>query len=249
MPKLTSTSSLLNMEEESGNFPPVSVIMCALNEEKNLQHVLPMIPSWVSEVILVDGHSSDNTVAVAGQLFSGIRVLRQPGKGKGDALSYGIQQAKGEIIVTLDADGETPPEEMGLFVKPLTQGYDFVKGSRLTGKRPVRMPFYRWFGNKTLAFTCNVLYGTDFRDVCSGYNAFWKKNFFKINPSYGKNEIGCSMEQQMIVRAKKAGMKIKEVSHSGEGRIAGASVINGVKLSIKQGLKDWFIIVGERFRG
>ena len=56
------------------------------------------------------------------------------------------------------------------------------------------------------------------------------------------------MEQQMIVRAKKAGLKIQEVRVNSAGRIAGKSVIGSVRQSVKQGLRDWFLIIGERFR-
>ena len=68
----------------------ITVLICTLNEEGGLPHVLPKIPTWVDEVLLVDGYSTDNTVEVAVQLHPDIRVLYQPGKGKGDALRYGF---------------------------------------------------------------------------------------------------------------------------------------------------------------
>ena len=139
------------------NCPKISVIICTLNEAESLPHVLPKIPDWVDEILLVDGNSNDATVEIARKLCPRIRVLYQTGKGKGDALKYGINEAKGEIIVTLDADGETPPEEIERFINPLLEGNDFAKGSRLFRRRPHKMPVYRWFGNKVLAYTCNIL--------------------------------------------------------------------------------------------
>jgi glycosyltransferase involved in cell wall biosynthesis len=233
--------------EKLNDYPKVSIIVCTLNEAPNLPYVLPKIPDWVDEILLVDAHSEDATVEIAKQLCPRIRVLYQTGKGKGDALKLGINEAKGEIIVTIDADGETPPEYIESFVKPLLEGNDFAKGSRLFRKRPSKMPGYRWFGNKVLAYTCNILYGTRFSDICCGYNSFWKKEFLKLDLSYPNNEIGCSMEQRMIVRAKKAGMKIKEVPICSDGRIAGKSVIGGIKQSVTQGFRDWFVIIEERF--
>ena len=233
--------------EKLKDYPKVSIIVCTLNEALNLPYVLPKIPDWVDEILLVDAHSVDATVEIAKQLCPRIRVLYQTGKGKGDALKLGINEAKGEIVVTIDADGETPPEYIESFVKPLLEGNDFAKGSRLFRKRPSKMPGYRWFGNKVLAYTCNILYGTRFSDICCGYNSFWKKDFLKLDLSYAKNEIGCSMEQRMIVRAKKAGMKIKEVPICSDGRIAGKSVISSVKQSVTQGFRDWFVIIEERF--
>jgi glycosyltransferase involved in cell wall biosynthesis len=233
--------------EKLKDYPKVSIIVCTLNEAPNLPYVLPKIPDWVDEILLVDAHSVDATVEIAKQLCPRIRVLYQTGKGKGDALKLGINEAKGEIIVTIDADGETPPEYIGSFIKPLLEGNDFAKGSRLFRKRPLKMPGYRWFGNKVLAYTCNILYGTRFSDICCGYNSFWKKEFLKLDLSYAKNEIGCSMEQRMIVRAKKAGMKIKEVPIFSDGRIAGKSVISSINQSVTQGFRDWFVIIEERF--
>jgi glycosyltransferase involved in cell wall biosynthesis len=215
--------------------------MCTLNEEQSLPHLLPRIPNWVDEVLLVDGHSTDRTVEVAKELRPDVRVLYQPGKGKGAALKYGVREAKGDIVVTLDADGETDPEDMPCFIEPLLNGYDFAKGSRLARGRPIRMPRYRWFGNKVLTITFNLLYGTRYTDICSGYNAFWKHVFLQIPLTYDTFH----MDQQLLARAHKARLKVAEVVHSSDGRIAGTSKTSG----IKQGFTDWFVIIKERFRG
>jgi glycosyltransferase involved in cell wall biosynthesis len=240
--------SEIRMAETSDKLA-VTAVICTRNEASNIPYVLPRIPEWVDEVIVVDGHSTDNTVEVIKQFCPRARILMQENDGKGEALLKGIREAKSEIIVTLDADGETPPEEMENFVRPLRYGYDFVKGSRLSGRRPDRMSRLRWFGNKILANTCNVLFFTRFDDICSGYNAFKKEKAFSLDLSYKSKEQGCSMEQQMIVRARKAGMKIIEVSHTSHGRISGTSAIEGLIPTIKQGFLDWFLIIGERFRG
>jgi glycosyltransferase involved in cell wall biosynthesis len=219
--------------------PNVTILICTLNEEENLPHVLPNIPAWVDEILLIDGHSTDNTVEAAKKICPEIKVLYQPGKGKGDALRYGVREAKGNIVITLDADGETPPTEIGHFIDSLLQGYDFAKGSRLAHGRPVRMPRYRWFGNKVLSFTFNLLYGTKFTDICSGYNAFWKHTFLKLHLTYDTFQ----MEQQLLARAKKGGLKMSEVIHHSDGRFGGTSKTSG----IKQGFIDWFVIISERF--
>lgn len=73
----------LVMEEQVGlQRPRISVIIPARNETQNLVHVLPYIPSIVSEVILVDGHSIDETIAAAEQLLLSIHIIEQPGRGK-----------------------------------------------------------------------------------------------------------------------------------------------------------------------
>src|SRR5215470_184132 len=110
--------------------PTISVVIPACNEAPNLGHILPYIPPIVSEVILVDGHSIDDTIAVARRLLPTIRVIRQAGKGKGDALRVGFAACTSDIIVTLDADGSADPEEIPRFVGALMGGGDFAKGSR-----------------------------------------------------------------------------------------------------------------------
>lgn len=221
-----------------GNKPEVTILICTLNEAENLPHILPKIPSGVKEVLIIDGRSTDGTVELARKLRPDVRVLSQPRRGKGDALRFGVRQASGDIVVTLDADGETDPSELSSFVEALRQTFDFAKGSRLARGRPRRMPLYRWVGNKVLALTFNLLYGTRFTDICSGYVAFRKASFLRLHLTYDN----CEMEQQMLARALKAGMSVVEVPHASDGRIAGTSKVSG----IKQGLIDWFVIIKER---
>jgi glycosyltransferase involved in cell wall biosynthesis len=228
-------------------YPPVSVIICALNEEQNLPHVLCRIPGWVDEVILVDGHSKDATITVAQKVLPDIRILIQPGKGKGDALTFGVNGAKYDLIVCLDADGDSPPEDIPKFVTPLLNGCDIAKGSRLASGRPRRMSRFNWVGNKVLAFTTNILYGTRFTDVCSGYYAFKKDRFLSLDLTQHTNEKGCSLEQQMIARSLRFGIKTQEVPYHSPGRISGKSVISGHLRATYQGFIDLFVLVRERF--
>lgn len=156
-------------------YPRISVVIPARNEEHNLPHVLPRIPRFVSEVILVDGHSTDSTVEIARQLYPSMRILHQHGKGKGDALRQGFAASTGDIIVMLDADGSTDPAEIPLFVEALMQGYDFAKGSRfLKGGGSLDITWLRTIGNFFLGLIVNCLFNTRFSDLCYGYNAFKK---------------------------------------------------------------------------
>ena len=220
--------------------PVVSVVICALNEASNLAHVLPRIPTAVDEVILVDGHSTDNTVEVAQGLRPDIRVLYQDGKGKGNALRYGVQHATGEIIVTLDADGETDPQELPSFVNRLLLGHDFVKGSRFAhGWR--NKPLHRLLGNFLIASTCNLLFRTRFSDLCSGYNAFWRDVPERVNLWA---EDDWNYEPLIIARLLRVGMDIVEEPQTYRGRVSDNSKLS----SWAQGFTAIKVLLHERFR-
>ena len=92
--------------------PTVSVVIPAKNEAKNLPHVLAALPGGLHEVILVDGDSTDDTIAVARACFPDIVVIGQTRKGKGNALACGFAAATGDFIVMIDADGSTDPAEI-----------------------------------------------------------------------------------------------------------------------------------------
>jgi glycosyltransferase involved in cell wall biosynthesis len=202
--------------------------------------VLPRVPDWVDEVLIVDGHSTDGTVEVAKLVCSRVRVVFQRGRGKGDALKQGVEEAVGDIIVTLDADGETDPEEIREFVQPLLEGYHFVKGSRFaSGWR--NKPFRRIIGNWIIVTIFNVFYGSRYSDLCSGYNAFWKTIAERVNLW---SEDGWNYEPLLICRVHKAGLKVKEIAQSRSRRLSGESKLP----DWKQGFLAIKTIIMERFR-
>ena len=118
--------------------PSISVVVPALNEAQNIPHVFSRIPLDMHEVILVDGYSIDDTVAVARRLRPEVRVVRQTRMGKGNALACGIAVATGDIVATVDADGSADPGEIPRFVDALLNGADFAKGSRFAEGRQQR---------------------------------------------------------------------------------------------------------------
>jgi len=219
-------------------YPRVSVVICTLNEERNLPRVLPSLPWWIDEVIIVDGHSTDRTVQVARQLRPGVKILYQQKEGKGDALKQGFEASEGEVIVTLDGDGTYPPEEMGKFVQSIVDGYDFAKGSRFLHGNPACMPAHRRLGNKFLVWVTNLLFRTNYTDVCSGYYAFRKRCLQGLILT----RDGFEMEQELFVRISQMKLRVVEVGHSYRRRIYGFSKTR----DLRQGIKDLFWIV--RFR-
>jgi glycosyltransferase involved in cell wall biosynthesis len=196
----------------------VSVVIPALNEAESLPLVLPRIPLWVHEVILVDGHSSDDTVRVAREHLPGIRVLTQIGKGKGAALRTGVEAASGDIIVTLDADGSTDPAEIPAFVGALIAGADFVKGSRFgQGCGSTDMTPIRWVGNWGFVLLTNALFRTQFSDITYGYNALWARH----KQALALEIDDWSHEIISNIRVALSGLRLVEVASVERERVAG----------------------------
>ena len=198
--------------------PKVTVVIPTLNEAENLPHVLPKIPAYVSEVIIVDGNSTDDTIAVARSLRPSVRIIVEGRKGKGAALRSGFEAAVGDIIVMLDADGSTDPSEIPSYVGALLAGADFVKGSRfLQGGGTADMPTHRKLGNLAFVYMVRVLFGGRFSDLCYGYSAFWKA----VGPHLQLDGDGFEVETQMNIRALHIGLKVAEVPSFEAPRVHG----------------------------
>jgi glycosyltransferase involved in cell wall biosynthesis len=207
------------------NPPQVSLVIPALNEAKNLPYVLPRIPQWISEVLLVDGHSTDDTADVARKINPAVRIIMQPGRGKGDALRAGFAAAKGDIIVTMDADGSNDPAEILAFVALLRTGADFVKGSRFVqGGGSSDMTFFRKLGNWGLMMVTRLVLGCNFSDLCYGYNAFWASCLPALRPDVD----GFEVEACLNIHALAAGLKVAELPSYEDRRIYGDSNLRAV---------------------
>jgi glycosyltransferase involved in cell wall biosynthesis len=226
-----------NTRSNRNSSPTVSVVVPTLNEERNLPHVFAKLPQGIDEVILVDGGSVDRTVEVARQLRPDVVVVHQTRKGKGNALACGFAACTGDIIVMIDADGSTDPGEIPLFVKQLTDGADFVKGSRFShGGHSHDITPLRKLGNDGLNVVVNVLFGTRFTDLCYGYNAFWRSVVPTLDlpdttlpqPADGSKlwGDGFEIETMINIRAAADGMKVGEVGSVEHARIHGQSNLN-----------------------
>jgi glycosyltransferase involved in cell wall biosynthesis len=198
----------------------VSVVIPARNEAPNLPHVFATMPQWVDEVILVDGQSTDDTIAVARRLWPEIRVVRQAGRGKGDALLAGFAASTGDIIVTMDADGSTDGAEIIQFVAALTAGADFAKGSRFANSGGTSdMTATRRYGNRILSSLVNLLFGTRYTDLCYGYNAFWARHLAAL----ALDCAGFEVETMMNIRAAEARLRVQEIPSFEHPRVYGSS--------------------------
>jgi glycosyltransferase involved in cell wall biosynthesis len=221
--------------------PRVSVVIPAMNEAANLPHVLTRLPADLFELILVDGRSVDDTVAVAQRLWPRVRVVQQTGRGKGDALACGFAICRGDVIVMLDGDGSADPEEIDRFVAALVGGADFAKGSRFAGDGgSADITHVRRLGNWGLSRLVNLLFGTRYTDLCYGYNAFWAHCL----PHMDVDCDGFEVETLINIRIARAGLSVTEVPSFERRRIHGASNLNAVR----DGWRILAVIARERVR-
>ena len=236
---------------ESGNahvlsgtlpIPSVSVVIPTLNEAENLQLLLPIIPTWIDEVIVVDGRSTDHTVIVAESFAQQrpLQVVLEKRKGKGAALRAGFAAAQGEIIVAIDADCSMHPCEIPLLISALTAGADFAKGSRfIQGGGTADMSWFRALGNWGLTQIVKILYDVSFSDLCYGYFAFWQRYLSVIDPTCD----GFEVETYIKLQAIKAGLRIAEVPSFETRRIHGTSNLR----AIPDGVRVLRTILHERY--
>jgi glycosyltransferase involved in cell wall biosynthesis len=245
------------MSQASSNapWPRVSVVIPTLNEARNLPYVFSRLPADVYEVIVVDGHSVDDTIAVARQLRPDVRVVQQTRWGKGNALACGFEAATGDVIAMVDADGSTDPGEIPKFVQALLGGADFAKGTRFaTGGGSSDITRLRKLGNRLLAEVVNLSHGTRYSDLCYGFNVFWKKYVPVLDldvtspPSLRGHGMlwgdGFEIETLIHMRVAEEGLRVAEVPSFEHPRIHGASNLD----AFGDGLRVLTTILVERRR-
>ena len=231
----------------------VSVVIPAKNEARNLPHVFARMPDGLFEVVLVDGNSTDDTVAVARREWPDIRVVRQARRGKGNALAAGFMACRGDYIVMIDADGSMDPGEIPDFIAALEAGADYAKGSRfITRGGSDDITWTRRAGNWGLNSITNALFRTRFSDLCYGYNAFRREcvEFFAL-PDHANVESGpqwgdgFEIETLINTRAAKAKLVIDEVPSFEYRRISGESNLQ----TFRDGTRVLRTIMRERLTG
>ena len=236
-------------------WPRISVVIPTLNEARNLPYVFSRLPADVHEVIVVDGHSVDDTIAVARQLRPDVRVVRQTRRGKGNALACGFEAATGDVIAMVDADGSADPGEIPKFVHALLSGADFAKGTRFAaggGSRDITR--LRRLGNRLLGAVVNLSHGTHYSDLCYGFNVFWQKHVPVLGldttspPSRGGDGRlwgdGFEIETLIHIRVAEEGLRVAEVPSFEHSRIHGVSNLD----AFSDGLRVLTTILTERRR-
>lgn len=185
--------------DETDHPPSVSVIIPARNEAGNISGILERIPDMGSftELVFVEGHSSDDTYAVVEREITRppahhpnryYKLFKQAGKGKGDAVRLGFEQATGDILMILDADLTVPPEDLPRFYQALVSR----KGELINGVRLVypiedqAMRFINIIGNKFFSLAFSWLLDQSIKDTLCGTKVLFREDYQLIaaNRSY-----------------------------------------------------------------
>ena len=200
-----------------------TLVIPALDEEESLGYVLEAVDmDLLSEIILVDGGSSDRTINIAREY--GARVVQEPRRGYGRACATGVAHAQGEIVIFLDADGADDPSQIPNLITPIIkEGVDMVLGSRLAGNiYPGAMPWHQKFGNQLSAGLIRLIYGLPISDL-SPFRSVLRSKLLELD----MQEMTYGWPTEMITKSARKGWRIQEVPVDYHPRIGGRSKISG----------------------
>ncbi len=225
----------------------ICILLPALNEAETIGAVIDRIPleqikaqGYEVNVVVVDGNSTDATGDIA--ISKGARLLKQKGKGKGDAVQTAFEGFEGRFLFMLDADDTYDPEEILTMIPLLENGCDVVLGSRLNGSvQRGAMSTLNYVGNRAINMTANLLFpnGHKASDVCTGLWGFKEEVIDNLDLDADDFDI----EAEMYTKCIKNGFKVVEIP------IAYKCRPNETKLnSFSDGARIMFRLLKERVR-
>src|SRR3989344_6017745 len=210
----------------------VTAVIPTKNEGEGLAQIITSVRPFVDEIIVVDGHSQDETKQITQKL--GAHYLLDHGLGRGDAVRLGIGAANGEACVLFDADGSHTATDIPRFIKPiLERRADVVLGSRRTGGSfDLNMNFagiLRSGGADFLTYLVNRRFATSLSDILYSFRALRTS----VGRKMGLTANGFAIEQEVVVKCLKQGYRLLEIPSREKARAWGKSklqTISGVKL-------------------
>ncbi len=188
----------------------ISIVIPTKNEERTIQDIVEQSKQYGDEVLVVDGHSHDQTRERAAA--AGARVILDNGSGKGAALRLGIKEASGDIIVFIDADCSHDPADIPKLVEPIARGdADMVIGSRLKGGSDelgsTVSEVFRLYGGRLIALAINLRFGQSITDYLNGFRAIKTSVARKLDLKENQQTI----EHEMAMECLRQGHRVIEV--------------------------------------
>ncbi len=195
----------------------VCILIPTLNEEESIEPVIREFQALGYEnILVVDGHSTDATVAKA--KAAGARIFLQSGSGKGQALKEVFAEIKEEYILLIDGDGTYLPSDADRVLAPVLKGQaDHVVGNRLGNIQGGALKRLNMIGNKIINRFFATIYGVHLTDILSGYRAFTTDGIRLLDLSM----TGFEIESEITIESVKKGLRIIEVPITYRPRPAG----------------------------
>ncbi|HYN85331.1 MAG TPA: glycosyltransferase [Pyrinomonadaceae bacterium] len=216
--------------------PVVSVVIPARNEAGNVANIFARVPELGAgtEMVFVEGGSKDDTFEAIEREMAAhperrAKLLRQTGRGKGDAVRLGFREASGDVLMILDSDLTVPPEDLPRFLEVLATGKaDFVNGSRLVyPMEGEAMRFANLVGNKFFSLAFSWLLGQPVKDTLCGTKVLWREDYERI--AEGRHYFGDFDpfgDFDLLFGASKLGLKILDLPVRYRDRTYGETNIN-----------------------
>ena len=215
------------------NSNKLSVLIPLFNEENTIKTVIQKIPEYDDlEIIIVDDGSTDSSVKkvkVLKQKDSRISIIKHKKNiGYGQAILTGFKKAKGDIVITLDSDGQHDPRDMSKLIKPILKNEaDIVIGSRYLGDCYYMVPFYTQMGEILIKLVLWFLFGLSIGNNQSGFRAF-KRETLKYFMDLRNRGMGLTTE--ILFQSGLKNMRVKEVPINVFPREYGFSYVNLFKI-------------------
>ena len=205
--------------------PQVSVVIPTRDEEGLIGEIIQSVLPYADEVMVVDGHSRDRTREIAAA--HGARVVLDRGKGKGDAIRLALEEAAGEVVVFIDADGSHEPKDIPAMVAPILAGEaDMVVGSRGKGGSDELHgtvgQLIRYVGSQIIMLAINYRWNVRLTDSQNGFRAIRTD----VGRRLGLTSNLTTIEQEMLMKALKRGFRVSEIaSHEYERKWGTSKVV------------------------
>jgi len=228
---VSENKKFLKAQDPDGTF--LSIVIPLYNEENSIANVINSIPNrYPHEIIVVNDGSTDKSVENAKKVNKkNVRIIHHPqNMGYGAALLTGINITKGDIIVTLDSDGQHNPKEISDLIKPIINGEtDIVIGSRYMGTCHYNVPLHTRMGEYVIDKVLWVLFGQPIKNNQSGYRAFNKDVKEIVEKSRFK---GMGFTTELLFKSGIRNFRFKEVPIEVRERCYGTSYVYLPKLII-----------------
>ena len=213
----------------------VSIIIPARNESKNIDFIVSNMPKFgkKQELIFIEGGSNDDTFDKIKQVLranksKNIKLLKQKGNGKADAIHLGLSVAKGDVLITYDSDATVDPRELVKFYNALKNNNgEFINGSRLVyPMEKDAMQTLNKIANYFFGFSFTKILGQRFKDTLCGTKALFRKDYLKIQRYIKKHKtVDPFGDFDLIFGAIRQNLKVVEIPVHYKERVYGTTNI------------------------